>query len=77
MSDGERLRRAVQARKFYATLPHKIDQAVQDAAEVIDLELERQKRQPRFTEQEHGKTPLGGFIRIQSPHNEDDPDPAA
>jgi len=77
MSDGKRLRRAIQARKFYATLPHKIDQAVDDAAEIIDLELERQKRRPRFTEQEQGETPLGGFMRIQSPHNDDDPDPAA
>lgn len=77
LSDGERLRRAVQARKFYATLPHKLDQAVQDAAEIIDLELERQQRRPRFTEQEDGETPLGGFMRIQSPHNDDDPDPAA
>lgn len=71
------MRRAVQARKFYATLPHKLDQAVQDAAEIIDLELERQQRRPRFTEQEDGETPLGGFMRIQSPHNDDDPDPAA
>jgi len=77
MSDGERLHRAVQARKFYATLPHKIDQAVEDAAELIDLELERQKRRPRFTEQEDGDTPLGGFMRIQSPHHDDEPEPAA
>lgn len=71
------MRRAVQARKFYATLPHKLDQAVQDAAEIIDFELERQQRRPRFTEQKDGETPLGGFMRIQSPHNDDDPDPAA
>lgn len=83
MGDGERLRRAIQARKFYATLPHKIDQAVEDAAELIDLELERQKRRPKFTGQENGDTPLGGFIRIQSSHvedsshHDDDPDPAA
>ena len=77
MSDGERLRRAIQARKFYATLPQKIDQAVDNAAEIIDLELERQKRRPKFTEQEQGETPLGGFMRIQSLHNDDDPDPAA
>ncbi len=71
------MRRAVQARKFYATLPHKLDNAVNDAAEVIDLELERNKRRAKFTEDKQGKTPLGGFMRIQSPHNDDDPDPAA
>tara|TARA_S200002703_G_scaffold120791_1_gene106625 strand:- start:184 stop:417 length:234 start_codon:yes stop_codon:yes gene_type:complete len=77
MSDGERLRRAVQARKFYATLPGKLGNAVSDASEVIDLELERKKRRAKFTEDEQGDTPLGGFMRIQSPHHDDEPDPAA
>jgi len=60
-----------------------LDQAIDEAAEVIDLELERQKRKPQVTEQEKGDTPLGGFIRIQSSHiedsshHDDDPDPAA
>jgi hypothetical protein len=54
-----------------------LDQAIDEAAEVIDLELERQKRKPQVTEQEEGDTPLGGFIRIQSPNHDDDPDPAA
>jgi hypothetical protein len=64
-------------------LPQRLDQAVDEAAEVIDLELERQKRKPQVTEQEEGDTPLGGFIRIQSSHiedssnHDDDPDPAA
>lgn len=76
-TNGERIQRAIEARKFYAVLPQRLDQAVDEAAEVIDLELERQKRKPQVTEQEEGETPLGGFIRIQSPHHDDDPDPAA
>jgi len=67
----------VQARKFYATLPNKLDNAVSEAAEVIDLELERSKRRAKFTEEQQGETPLGGFMRIQSPHDDDDPNPAA
>ena len=67
----------MQARKFYATLPNKLDNAVSEAAEVIDLELERSKRRAKFTEDQQGKTPLGGFMRIQSPHDDDDPNPAA
>jgi len=67
----------VQARKFYATLPNKLDNAVSEAAEVIDLELERSKRRAKFTEDQQGETPLGGFMRIQSPHDDDDPNPAA
>lgn len=67
----------MQARKFYATLPNKLDNAVSEAAEVIDLELERSKRRAKFTEEQQGETPLGGFMRIQSPHDDDDPNPAA
>ena len=67
----------MQARKFYATLPNKLDNAVSEAAEVIDLELERSKRRAKFTEDQQGETPLGGFMRIQSPHDDDDPNPAA
>lgn len=78
MSDSERLRRAVRARKFYVTLPHKIDRAIEEAAEVIDLELEREKRRPEFSEELKGETPLGGFMQIKSRFNDDeDPDPAA
>lgn len=78
LSDARRLHRVVCAQKFYATLPHKLDQAVEEAAELIDLELERQKRRPEFTEQKDGETPLGGFMQIKSPFNNDeDPDPAA
>lgn len=61
--------------KFHATLPYKIDHAVDLAAEIIDLELEREKRRPKFTEQKDGETPLGGEMRIQSPWNDDDPEP--
>ena len=67
----------MQARKFYATLPNKLDNAVSKAAKVIDLELERSKRRAKFTEDQQGETPLGGFMRIQSPHDDDDPNPAA
>lgn len=67
----------MQARKFYATLPNKLDNAVSEAAEVIDLELERSKRRAKFTEGKQGETPLGGFMKIQSPHDDDDPNPAA
>lgn len=78
MSDSERLRRAVRAQRFYVTLPHKIDQAVKEAAEIIDLKLEREKRRPEYSEELKGQTPLGGYMQIKSRFNNDeDPDPAA
>lgn len=78
LSDAERLHRAVRAQKFYATLPSKIDRAIEEASEVIDLELEREKRRPEYSEELKGQTPLGGYMQIKSRFNDDeDPDPAA
>jgi hypothetical protein len=78
LSDAERLHRAVRAQKFYATLPSKIDRAIEEASEVIDLELEREKRRPKYSEELKGQTPLGGYMQIKSRFNDDeDPDPAA
>lgn len=73
------MRRWIQRRKFHATLPAKIDYAVDMAADIIDLQVEREKRRPRFTETLPGDTPLGGEMRIQSPwsNNDDDPEPPA
>lgn len=78
MSDPKRLRRAVRAQRFYVTLPHKIDQAIKGATEIIDLKLEREKRRPEYSEELKGQTPLGGYMQIKSRFNNDeDPDPAA
>lgn len=71
----ETVRRAIQRQKFYATLPHKIDAEVSKAAEVIDMELERIKRRPRYTEELQGDTPLGGEMRLTYDFDDDDPEP--
>lgn len=72
----KKIRQEIQKRKFYATLPIEIDYAVDMAADIIDLQIEREKRRPKLTEKLSGDTPLGGEIRIQSPFvNNDDPEP--
>lgn len=69
------MRRAIARQKFYATLPHKIDSQVGKVADVIDMELERTKRRPKYTEELEGDTPLGGYMRLTHDFDDDDPDP--
>ena len=75
MTNLERVRRAIQRQKFYATLPHKLDAEVDKVADVIDLELQRIKRRPQYTEELLGETPLGGEMRLSHNFDDDDPEP--
>lgn len=75
MTPLERVRRAVQRQKFYATLPHKLDAEIGKVADVIDLELQRIKRRPQYTEELLGDTPLGGEMRLSHDFDDDDPEP--
>ena len=69
------MRRAIQRQKFYATLPHNLNAEVGKVADVIDLELERIKRRPQYTEELLGDTPLGGEMRLSHDPDDDDPEP--
>ena len=51
--------RLIQARKFYATLPHKLD-----AAEEKWLASQPTDKTVEFTEITDGETPLGGEMRL-------------
>jgi hypothetical protein len=75
MTPLERVRRAIERQKFYATLPHKLDAEVDKAADVIDLELQRIKRRPQYTEEPLGETPLGGEMQLSHNFDDDDPEP--
>jgi len=75
MTPMERVRRAIQRQKFYATLPHKLDAEVGKVADVIDLELQRIKRRPQYTEELLGETSLGGEMRLSHDFDDDDPEP--
>lgn len=75
MSNQEKIRREIQKQKFLATLPFEIDYAVDMAADIIDLQAERQKRRPKFKEELQGDSQLGGSMSIQSPWRQDDEDP--
>lgn len=54
------MQRKIAARKFYATLPHKIDRATEEWLEQVALA----KPEPEFTETLEGETPLGGEMRL-------------
>lgn len=77
----ERLKRKAQEQKFRATLMPRLDREIEKVNKVIDLETERQKRQPVIKHEE--PTPeqtgdsrlLGGPMSISSPWNDDDPEP--
>jgi hypothetical protein len=56
-------------------LPSKLDAEVGKAAEVIDMELERFKRRPEYSEQLQGDTLLGGEMRLTYHFDDDDPEP--
>ena len=57
MSNAERLRRYAQTQKFYATLPYKIDESVEEYLAAIE---EAQEKEWEFWEKLDGETPLGG-----------------
>ncbi len=59
MSNAERLQRYAQAQKFYATLPHKIDDSLEEYLAAIE---EAQEAEWQFWEQLDGDTPLGGAM---------------
>ena len=48
---------------------------VDKVADVIDLELQRIKRRPKYTEELLGETPLGGEMRLSHNFDDDDPEP--
>ena len=75
MSNQEKIRREIKKQKFLATLPFEIDYAVDMAADIIDLQAEREKRRPKFKEKSQGDSQLGGSMSIQSPWLQDDEDP--
>ena len=57
MSNAERLRRYAQTQKFYATLPYKIDESVEEYLAAIE---EAQEKEWEFWEKLDGETALGG-----------------
>lgn len=60
MSAAERLKRLIQAKKFYATLPHKLD-----AAQEVWLDSQPEPEPTvEFTETLDGETLLGGEMRL-------------
>lgn len=61
------MRRWIQDQKFHATLPHKIDRAVEEAQKAFDQQVEDEKPKPHFTEDKTGSSLLGGEMRIQAP----------
>ena len=75
------LLRAAQKAKFQATLTPRLDREIEKINKVIDLENERQKRQPvikhedPMPEQTGESRLLGGPMSISSPWNDDDPEP--
>ena len=72
MSNAERLQRYAQAQKFYATLPHKIDESVEEYLAAIE---DAQLAEWEFWEKLDGETPLGGEMstsyKIYDTHERD------
>jgi len=52
----------IRAKKFYATLPHKLDAAEQEYLKALDETLAPEWE---FSEQLEGETPLGGEMRVK------------
>jgi len=77
------LKRKAQEHKFQATLTPRLDREIEKVNKVIDLETERQKRQPVIKhedptpEQTGDSRLLGGPMSISSPWSDDDPEPPA
>ena len=59
-SPYEKLQRLIRAKKFYATLPHKLD-----AAEAQWHAAQPKSKDFQFTEELEGETPLGGEMRVK------------
>lgn len=55
------IRRAINDQKFYATLPHKIDNAVE---EYLAATEEAYEAEWEFWEEQDGETPLGGTMGV-------------
>ena len=53
----------MQTQKFYATLPYKIDESVEEYLTAIE---DAQEKEWEFWEQLDGETPLGGEMRLSS-----------
>ena len=66
MSNAERLRRYAQTQKFYATLPYKIDESVEEYLAAIE---DAQLKEWEFWEELEGETPLGGEMRVSHKSN--------
>ena len=57
LSREEQVKRIIQTKKFYATLPHKIDESVEEYLTAIE---DAQEAEWEFWEKLDGETPLGG-----------------
>ena len=55
------MHRWAQTNKFYATLPYKIDESVEEYLAAIE---DAQEKEWEFWEQLDGETPLGGEMRL-------------
>lgn len=60
-SPSETARRWIQTRKFNVTLPHKINESVEEYLAAIE---ESQIKEWEFWEELEGDTPLGGELRV-------------
>ncbi len=58
---ADKIRRAINDQKFYATLPHKIDNAVEEYLDADEVELESRWES---WEELDGETPLGGAMGV-------------
>jgi hypothetical protein len=66
MSNAEKVRRYAQTQKFYATLPHKIDESVEEYLASVDEALIAEWE---FWEELDGDTPLGGTMSVSYKNN--------
>ena len=73
-SDYDKIDRWVQERKFYATLPHKIDAAVEQVQEQIADVTNDEAMEWVFEETLEGDTPLGGEMRVSFKPKNDNTD---
>ena len=73
-SDYDKVDRWIKEKKFYATLPHKIDAAI-DAAEKEWPFVEADESMDwMFEEELEGETPLGGEMRVSYKFKKDTTD---
>ena len=66
VSHAEKIKREIQKRKFYATLPRKLDVAVEEAAKQMEQNETKDERSVRFSETLEGSTALGGEMRLSA-----------